>query len=322
MDDRISFVIPEDCPRGRADRILASIPEIGKTRSSIAQLIKSGSIRANGLVIRPSTLLGPGDRIEFQDIERLNAGPVFENPPTISIIYENDDLLVVDKPAGLVTHPGAGTNRATLVDIVIRIRPQIVGIGQEGRWGIVHRLDKDTSGVMVIAKSQPAYLDLSRQFKSHNIHRIYTAIIRGAPKSDAGIIDSPIGRGLRDRKKMTTRPVRGRSAHSNWRVIERFEGFALLEIRPKTGRTHQIRTHLASVNMPVLGDTVYGAPSARQVRHEKLLGKLLEIINRQALHAAELGLSLEGQEMTTLYSSELPGDMKSVTDLLRSIKSD
>ncbi len=318
MDARTLFVIPDECERGRADKVLATMPQISRTRSSIAHLIKAGYIKANGLTLRPSTLLGPGDEIELLELASITIPLALMASPSVPIIYEDENLLVVDKPAGLVTHPGAGARQPTLMDIVINIRPQIIGVGEEGRWGIVHRLDKDTSGVMVIAKNQTAYSELSRQFKQHSIHRVYKAIVKGNPKNDSGSVDSQIGRDSKDRKKMTTKPVRGRSAHSDWRVLERFSGFTLLEIRPKTGRTHQIRAHLASVNMPVLGDKVYGAATTKQIRQDRMLARLLNIMERQALHAAELGISMVGNDHTTFFMAELPDDMQNAVSVLRS----
>ena len=317
MNDRTLFVVPMDCESARADRVLSSMSEINKTRSAITQLMKSGLVKCNGIVIRPSTILTPGDQIEFvEKVSEANHSKL-KSLPEVVIIFETDDILVVDKPAGLVTHPGAGTHEPTLMDIAIRMRPEIVGVGHEDRWGIVHRLDKDTSGVMVIAKSQKAHQDLSEQFKSHSINRIYKAIVRGKPKTDRGFVDSPIGRDSRDRKKMTTKPANGRTAHSEWRVLERFDGFTLLEIRPKTGRTHQIRAHLSSINMPVLADKVYGAATKKQIRQDKTLARMLKIIHRQALHAAELGLSLNGDCHTMLFTSDIPTDMQNVLDALK-----
>ena len=319
MDDRTLFVVPEDCEGVRADRVLSSIPNINKTRSSITRLIRAGLVKCNGVAIRPSSLLNPGDHIEFLDSGSDETVVESANIPDVTIIFENRDILVVDKPAGLVTHPGAGTNAPTLMDIAIRMRPEIAGVGDPGRWGIVHRLDKDTSGVMVIAKSLKAHQELSEQFKQHSIHRVYKAIVRGKPRTDEDIIDSPIGRDSRDRKKMTTNPVRGRNAESEWKVIERFQGFALLEIRPRTGRTHQIRAHLNSANMPVLGDKVYGAATRKQIIQDRMLAKLIKIIDRQALHAAELGLFINGSLQTTLFTSDMTSDMKNVMDVLRGI---
>ncbi len=319
MDDRTLFVVPEDSEGVRADRVLSSIPNINKTRSSITRLIKAGLVKCNGIAIRPSSMLNPGDQIEFLDCGCDKTVVEFGNIPDVTIIFENRDILVVNKPAGLVTHPGAGTNAPTLMDIAIGMRPEIAGVGHVGRWGIVHRLDKDTSGVMVIAKSVKAHQDLSEQFKQHSIHRVYKAIVRGKPRTDEDIIDSPIGRDSRDRKKMTTNPVRGRMAQSEWRVLERFHGFALLEIRPRTGRTHQIRAHLNSVNMPVLGDKVYGSATRKQIMQDRTLAKLSSIIHRQALHAAELGLSMNGSLHTMLFTSDMTSDMKNVLDTLRAI---
>lgn len=317
MDDRKFFVVPESHERGRADKILSSILEPYKSRSSISQLIKAGCVTCNSHLIRPSTILEPGDRIELFEICEPELDPEVGHTPEIRIIYENEEILVVDKPSGLVTHPGAGRHSTTLMDLVLKIRPEIMGVGEENRWGIAHRLDKDTSGVMVIAKTDSAHRSLSAQFKEHSIHRVYRAIVRGNPKTDHGIIDLPIGRDSKDRKKMCTRPVKGRIAESHWKVLERYKGFAFVEVRPKTGRTHQIRAHLASVSLPVLGDKVYGAATKKQIRSGKILAKLLKMVQRQALHAAELGISPGGQNETHLFLSDLPEDMQNALDMLR-----
>lgn len=318
MVERKSFVIPKQTERGRADKVLSSLSELNKSRSSIAQLIKAGCFRCNAQEIRPSTILGPGDEIDFFELDDSEPVPASQHCVHVPVIFENADILVIDKPCGLVTHPGAGRQQETLVDIVLKIRPEIEGVGVEGRWGIVHRLDKDTSGVMVIAKTDSAHKLLSLQFREHGIHRSYRAIVRGNPGSDSGIINYPIGRDSKDRKKMTTRPLKGRIAESHWRVLERFQGFSLLEIRPKTGRTHQIRAHLAAVNMPVLGDRIYGAPTKKQIRLDKTLARLLNMISRQALHAAELGISLDPQKETLFFCSDLPKDMLDALETLRS----
>ncbi len=316
MVNRKSFVISKQTERGRADKILSSLSELNKSRSSIANLIKSGCVRCNGQKIRPSTILEPGDEIDFLELNDFQPAPVSRHCVQVPVIFENSDILVIDKPYGLVTHPGAGKHQETLVDIVLKMRPEIEGVGVEGRWGIVHRLDKDTSGVMVVAKTDSAHKLLSSQFKEHGIHRAYRAIVRGNPGSNSGTINYPIGRDSKDRKKMSTRPLKGRIAESHWRLLECFQGFSLLEIRPKTGRTHQIRAHLAAVNMPVLGDRVYGAPTQKQIRLDKTLAKLLNVISRQALHAAELGISLDSQKETLFFSSDLPKDMLDALETL------
>ncbi len=320
MDNRTVYVIPENCECGRADVILSSVWAPHKSRAAISQLIKAGLVKSGDRLIKPSTILKPGDVLEI--VKSQKSVPSVPDEPCydLEIIFENDQILVVNKPAGVVTHPGAGRLSGTLMDLAIKHRPEIRGIGAENRWGIVHRLDKDTSGVIVIAKSDSSYKSLSDKFKKHSIHRLYHAIVRGEPKTREGEIDLPIGRDTKNRKKMTTMPRKGRPAHSRWQVLETFGGYAYLEVRPQTGRTHQIRAHLASVNMPVLGDKVYGAPTKKQIRSNSQLAKLLKIMQRQALHASLLGLSLDDDSDPLFLRSELPSDMRQVLFLLRNQK--
>lgn len=317
MDAKKVFVVPQNVERGRADKVLSCIPDLNRSRSTLANLIRAGLIKVNGKDLRPSTVIYPGDEIELTEPDQPQPCGQEESRFQLNIIFENSELLLVDKPAGLVTHPGAGSKQATLMDLVIRKYPEISGVGEEGRWGIVHRLDKDTSGVMVIARTHESHARLSEQFRQHTIHRVYKAIVRGNPKEQEGIIDAPIGRDAKDRKKMTTRPQKGRSAESQWRLVENFKGYALLEIRPKTGRTHQIRAHLASVNLPVLGDKVYGAPTKKQMRSDRDLARLSKIVQRQALHAAELGINIDLDSELRIFYSELPHDMIQALDALR-----
>jgi 23S rRNA pseudouridine1911/1915/1917 synthase len=309
MDFPSTFVIPQDAIPGRADKILADCLAGGHSRSSLARVIRSGRVLLKGRPINPSTVLNPGDRIKILP-ETIIAGTAPDiEPPSFGVIFEDEDLIVVDKPPGIVVHPGAGRPSHTLMDILVSSRPEMVGVGEQGRWGVVHRLDRDTSGVMVVAKTASAHAELSAQFKAHSIHRMYLALVRGNPGEETGTVDAPIGRHVRERKRISTKTGKARRAVTRWAVKERFGGLTLLEVYPETGRTHQIRVHLAYVGLPVAGDPVYGKMRGKGRIADPGLRKALEVLKRQALHAAALGFvhprSLEYVE----FSSPMPLDM-------------
>ncbi len=315
MDLPSSFVIPADAVPDRADKILADCLAAAASRSSMARIIRSGRVLVKGRPISPSTVLNPGDRIEILPETTIAATtPVIQVPP-LEIIFEDEDLIALDKPPGLVVHPGAGRPSNTLMDILVSSRPEMVGVGEQGRWGVVHRLDRDTSGVMVLAKTASAHAALSAQFKAHSIHRVYLALVRGNPGEDSGTVDAPIGRHIKERKRISTKTGKARHAVTRWAVKERFGGLTLLEVYPETGRTHQIRVHLAFVGLPVAGDTVYGKMRRKGGTDDPRLRKALEVLKRQALHAAVLGfvhpISLKYVE----FSSPLPADMADAIEI-------
>ncbi|HMK37190.1 MAG TPA: RluA family pseudouridine synthase, partial [Desulfomonilaceae bacterium] len=204
------------------------------------------------------------------------------------------------------------------MDEIVATRPEMMGVGEQGRWGVVHRLDRDTSGVMVLAKSSRAYESLARQFQEHSVHRVYLALVRAEPRNDEGMVDAPLGRHSKDRKRMSTRTSKPRRAVTRWRVIERLQGITLLEITPETGRTHQIRVHLASVGMPVAGDQVYGKMRDKGVLFNPERGRALATLKRQALHAAVLGFSHPGSSRYVEFSSPIPKDMGKLVEAFRS----
>jgi len=234
---------------------------------------------------------------------------------SITILFEDADVIVVDKPAGLVVHPGAGRQTNTLMDILISTRPEMIGVGESGRWGVVHRLDRDTSGVMVAAKTALAHAALSTQFREHSIHRVYLALVRGNPGEDSGRIDVGLGRHTKDRKKISTSTAKPRHAVTTWKVQQRFGGLTLLQVFPETGRTHQIRVHLASVGLPVLGDPVYGRTRKKGASADPVVKKSLQIMKRQALHATILGFVHPRSYQPMEFSSPMPPDMAEVVEL-------
>ncbi len=307
MSGAQELVVPEDTSPDRADKVLAACTP--HTRSSVARLMKLGLISVEGLAIRPSTVLNPGDRIVIAS-EEPDEPPAESEVPEFRIVFEDEDVIVVDKPPGLVVHPGAGSPVNTLMNALVSTRPEMIGVGEPDRWGVVHRLDRDTSGVMVLAKSARAHASLSAQFKEHSVHRIYLALVRGNPGDDSGVVDAAIGRHQKDRKRISTATGKGRRAVTRWRVLQRLGELTLLEITPETGRTHQIRVHLASVGLPVAGDRVYGKLRKKGgIKDAKILDPLKRL-NRQALHAAELGFTHPKDGHYVEFSSPLPADIQ------------
>lgn len=271
--------------------------------------MRMGLVLVDDQTTRPSTILNPGDHVKFLPQPEADHKPEPESLSSIAILYEDDDVIVVDKPAGLLVHPGAGRQGGTLVDILIQTRPQMVGVGDPGRWGIVHRLDRDTSGVMVVAKNRAAHSSLSAQFKEHSTRRRYVALVRGHTSKESGVIDSPIGRHAKDRKRISTHTSKPRQAVTHWRIARRLGLFTLLDITPETGRTHQIRVHLASAGLPVAGDPVYGRSSGKAEAASRLVGTIRLVLGRQALHAAMLGFLHPTSGCYVEFESPLPTDM-------------
>lgn len=226
----------------------------------------------------------------------------------LDVVFENEDVLVVNKPAGMVVHPAAGHNRSTLIHAALAHAPEIEGVGGELRPGLVHRLDKDTSGLIVLAKNDAAQHALQEQFQKRQTEKTYIALVDGRPSTPEGRIEAPIGRDPRERKRMAVlrgRAAKSRPAVSEYRTLEAFEDHTLLEVDIHTGRTHQIRVHLAFIGCPVVADTVYG-------RHKPSLP-----LKRQFLHAARLGLRLPGETEPRIFTAPLPADLQRVLDGLR-----
>ncbi len=277
------------------------------SRSFASQLIANECIRVNGQALKPSYRLKAGDVVSGRIPTPQPVGYLPE-PIPLQILHEDLDIVVINKPPGLVVHPAPGHYSGTLVNGLLYHCPDLGGIGAELRPGIVHRLDKDTSGTLVVAKNAAALAHLAGQFKNRTVGKDYLALVYGAMAADSGTIRLPIGRHPVDRKRMSTRSRRGREAETGWRVVRRLVGVTLLELRLKTGRTHQIRVHCAAIGRPIVGDPVYGRSkaSADSAGMQTLLGS----IRRQMLHAWRLEIIHPRSGARMRFESPLPQDMK------------
>lgn len=277
-----------DCLCERAERLdvfVCAAADI--TRSRAGALIKDGCVLVDGEVqTKAGCKLRPGASVRIA-IPEAAPSRVEAEDIDLEILYQDADVAVVFKPSGMVVHPAAGNESGTLVNALLRHLDNLSGIGGEIRPGIVHRIDKDTSGLLLVAKNDRAHVCLSEQIKAHRVHRAYKAILIGGMKQDEGFVDAPIGRHPTDRKKMAIVPG-GRPARTNWRVLERLRGATLIEAKLTTGRTHQIRVHMASTGHPVLGDPVYGPKKSPY-----------PVTGGQLLHAYRIGFDhpVTGEEM-------------------------
>ena len=295
----------------RIDKFIASKLE-GVTRSHIQKLIDDGCITVDGKSVKSNHKLKIGQSIDVALPEAKQLDVVAEDI-ALDIVYEDEHMLVVNKPQNMVVHPAAGNYDGTLVNALMHhCGDSLSGINGVMRPGIVHRIDKDTSGLIAVAKNDASHIALSAQLKDKTMSRVYFAIVRGNIKDESGRIDKPIGRSLKDRKKMAIVPD-GREAATRYYVVERYEGWTLLRLELETGRTHQIRVHMASIGHPLLGDTVYGGGGTK---FEKQQGDLLV---GQTLHAYRLTLThpRTGEVMT--FESPLPAYFETVLEKLRKI---
>ena len=303
--------IPREFAGQRADVFLSGfLKEL--SRSSIKKHIELGNILIDRKTFKPSKIISGGESLSV-NIPPPEPCGIEGEEIDIGVVYEDRDIIVVNKPAGMVVHPGAGVSGGTLVNALVHMCEDLSGIGGETRPGIVHRLDKETSGVMVVAKNDRAHKSLSKQFKSRETKKEYVAIVSGEMKKSSGVFSSPIGRSPSNRVRMTSRSKTGRDAETRWEVIEELRGATLVSVWPKTGRTHQIRVHFSENGFPVLADKVYGG----EKRRTRTLETLGELIRRHALHARSLGFihPLTGERIE--FSVEIPEDMISVINFLR-----
>jgi 23S rRNA pseudouridine1911/1915/1917 synthase len=326
------YAIPARLAGARLDAALADLA--GASRAQVQRWIAEGLVEVDGQPARAS-LRVTADTVAFATPRAPAASDLAPEDIPLAVLHEDAHLLVLDKPAGMVVHPGPGHHSGTLVNALLyhcRDRSGESDSGEphdsdrETHWkgslatrggverpGIVHRLDRGTSGVMVVAKNDVAHAALAAQFHDHTIDRIYHAFVRAVPEKSQGRVERPIGRHPRDRKRMSVRTNAGRKAITNWRVLERFRGCAtsLLEVRPETGRTHQIRVHLASAGLPIVGDPVYGrADRSRRPRGDPP-------VERPALHAAALGFEHPESGQRMHFETPLPGDLAALLVRLR-----
>ena len=320
MHDQSAFTIlvePSDSGK-RLDLYIASC--ISDCSPAVAaNLIRSGNIRVKGMIRKPGYRVRAGDEISGH-IPPPTPVHFKPEPIPIEVLYEDDDIIVVNKTSGLVVHPAPGNYSGTLVNALLYHCPKLNGIGAELRPGIVHRLDKDTSGVLVVAKNNRAHLHLSNQFKSRRIKKKYLAIVYGKMESDSGAVSLPIGRHPVDRKKMSTNSRKSRVAETTWQIRDRFELASLIEVNLKTGRTHQIRVHCAAIKHPVLGDKVYGP---RKTGKNITSGKSpFGPVPRQMLHAWRLEFTHPVTGSMVSFEAPMPPDMQAVISLLSKSKTD
>jgi len=284
----------------RLDRFLVEkLPEY--SRSRLQALIREGRVAVDGFQARKAGQLLEKPAVVSVSIPAPEPGRVLPEAIPLRIVFENEDLLVVDKPAGMVVHPAGDHHTGTLVHAVLAHAPDIEGVGGELRPGVVHRLDKDTSGLIILAKNDRAHQWLQNQFRNRKAEKTYLALVDGAPPSPQGRVEAAIGRDPRDRKRMAVvPPAKGRAAVSVYKTLQAYPRHTLLEVHPLTGRTHQIRLHLAFLGCPVVGDRIYG-------RRTPTLP-----IRRQFLHAARLRLALPGQGVLREFEAPLPEDLTKV----------
>jgi len=300
--DLYKFIVEEESGERLDVYIADQIEDL--SRSFISKLIKKGLILVNGEVKKPKYIVKKGDLIQVDIPERKDLEPYPEDIP-LDIIYEDDDIIVVNKPKGMVVHPAPGSPNKTLVNALLNYTNDLSDINGKIRPGIVHRLDKDTSGVLVVAKNNKAHMDIAKQLKERSIKRIYIAFVHGVLNKDEGVIDAPIGRNPRNRLKMAVTHINSKEAITRFKVLERFSKYTLVELSLYTGRTHQIRVHLSYINHPVVGDSLY-------TNRKNEFG-----IKTQMLHALKLGLKSPSTGQYMEFEAKPLDEFTKVLEMLR-----
>lgn len=302
--EEMYFTVGDDFDSMRIDKALSLLTE-NFTRSHIQALVEENAVKVNGKAISKSYKLSAGDEIVFTPPEPKEIDIKPENIP-LDIVYEDGDLLVVNKPRGMVVHPAPGNYDGTLVNaLMYHCKDNLSGINGVIRPGIVHRIDKDTSGLLIVAKNDFAHEKLAQQIKDHSFSRQYMTVVHGSFKDGSGVVDAPVGRSPNDRKKMCVTEKNSRNALSRYEVVERFEGFTQLRVMLETGRTHQIRVHMAYIGHPVAGDPVYGPKNG------------VKKLNGQCLHAGLIGFIHPRDGKYMEFTSDLP---EYFTEFLKTLK--
>jgi len=301
------FIVSAEDAGQRLDRFLASqLPAL--SRSKIQSLMEEGRVRVDGVARKASHRIESGESVSIEIPPPPPAGVAAESIP-LEILYEDDDLAVINKPAGMVVHPGAGADSGTMVGALLHRfggSPGLSSVGGPLRPGIVHRLDKGTSGAIVIARNDAAHRKLVEDFRTRRVQKIYLALLHGKLKENAGSVDLPIARDLRRRTRMTARRRAGREARTDWRARLRLDDFTLIEADLRTGRTHQIRVHFSALGCPVVGDTLYGAP-----RRERAGAETLAPLERNFLHSARLAFTQPTTGKRIDVRAPLPAELQS-----------
>ncbi len=308
---RLSFIAEEQHNGVRLDRALtAFVTQLSRTR--LKKLIEEGQVSLDGSpALQPKTKLRPGQQIQITIPDILEPGLEPEAIP-LKILYEDSSIIVIDKPPGLVTHPGAGVTSGTLVNALLHHCSDLSGVGGVRRPGIVHRIDKDTSGIIVVAKNDQAHTSLADQFQKREIDKEYLAICQGVPEDLSGKIDMPIGRDNRVRIKMAVNHSTGKPALTKWRLEKPLKGAALLKVKIYTGRTHQIRVHLSHIGHPILGDTRYQGPSEMPTSD----GQIFKV-ERQLLHSWRISFTHPVTQKRISFQADLPQDFLNTIALLQ-----
>lgn len=316
MSKVYAFHVEETTHGERLDVFLSASSEVDLSRAQIQRLIAAGRVRLNDRPAKASHRVQGGDEIVFEAPPPETSEIGAEDIP-LTVVYEDASLLVIDKPAGLVVHPAAGHYRGTLVNALLFHCHDLSGIGGVMRPGIVHRLDKGTSGLMVVAKSDAAHQGLAAQFSRHEVTKSYLALVYGNVRGEEGSCDAPVGRDVADRKKMSTRSRRGKEARTHWRALEYYGVATLLQVDIETGRTHQIRVHLQHAGYPIVGDAVYGGNQRASGLSNTLLRARLKALPRPALHAGRLSFTHPVTGAALSFDSPLPPDLADLCDFLR-----
>ena len=320
-----SFIVNEDFNNKRIDQVVANqYPKISRTK--VNKIIKNNLLKLNGKVFNdPSAKIKLGDQIEFISLQEESIDLV-PKKMDLKIIFEDEDIIIIDKPVGMVVHPGAGNFENTMVNgLLYHCKNKLSGISGEDRPGIVHRIDKDTSGLLVVAKNDQAHSFIAKQFEEHTIKRSYLVFVHGIIRPLHGRIETLIGRNKTNRQKMSADVAKGKEAITNYETLEVFKGSKILDISLvkcvlETGRTHQIRVHMSHKGNPILGDQTYGKKIKKLRGVDQEFEDILKSLKRQALHAHTLGFVHPRTNQDVFYASELPEDLNKLKNRLETLK--